>query len=194
ANAMTPAASVSVNGRSYCLPARPVVVVCIDGCEPEYLDIAVGKGLMPTLARFRERGFSCLARSALPSFTNPNNLSIVTGVPPAVHGICGNYFYDVASGREVLMNDPEFLRCPTIPAVLSQASVRTVVITAKDKLRRLLGHGLRDGICFSAEKADQATRQENGIEGVIDLVGLPLPPVYSAELSEYVLAAGLALL
>ena len=30
----------------------------------------------------------------VPSFTNPNNLSIVTGAPPAVHGICGNYFYD----------------------------------------------------------------------------------------------------
>src|ERR1700691_481297 len=93
----------SVNGRSYRPPSRPMAVICIDGCEPLYLERAVADGVMPVLARFQERGFSQLAKSALPSFTNPNNLSIVTGVPPAVHGICGNYFYDSASGREVLM-------------------------------------------------------------------------------------------
>lgn len=185
--------SVALNGRTYRCPTRPVVVVCIDGCEPAYLDRVVEAGLAPALARFRRDGFSRLAHGAMPSFTNPNNLSIVTGAPPAVHGISGNYFYDAASGREVMMNDPALLRSETLLARLARAGARVAVVTAKDKLRRLLGHGL-EGICFSSEKADRVTREEHGIDGVADLVGMPVPDVYSAELSEYVLAAGLALL
>jgi phosphonoacetate hydrolase len=170
-----------------------VVVVCIDGSEPAYFDHGIAAGATPAVARFRARGVYRLARSVVPSFTNPNNLSIVTGAPPAVHGISGNYFYDVATGREVMMNDPEFLRCETLLALLSRAGARTVVVTAKDKLRRLLGHGMR-GICFSSERAGEVTKAEHGIERVTDLVGMPVPGVYSAELSEYVLAAGLELL
>ncbi|HET9490262.1 MAG TPA: phosphonoacetate hydrolase [Methylomirabilota bacterium] len=184
---------LEVNGRTYQFPRRPTVVVCIDGGEPEYFDRAVDAGVAPAIARFRAQGVFRLARGVVPSFTNPNNLSIVTGVPPAVHGICGNYFYDPATGREVMMNDPAFLRCGTLLAALAQQGARAVVITAKDKLRRLLGHGMA-GICFSSEKADQVTKDEHGIERVTELVGRPVPDVYSAELSEYVLAAGLALL
>jgi phosphonoacetate hydrolase len=81
----------------------------------------------------------------MPTFTNPNNLSIVTGVPPAVHGICGNYFYDRASGEEVMMNDPKYLRAETLLAAFASRGARVAVVTAKDKLRRLLGHGQRRG-------------------------------------------------
>ncbi len=190
---MSDGPSVSVNGRTYRYPRRPTVVVCIDGGEPEYFDHAVAAGVAPAIARFRAQGVSRLARCVVPSFTNPNNLSIVTGVPPAVHGICGNYFYDPATGREVMMNDPAFLRCGTLLAALSRAGARCVVITAKDKLRRLLGHGMT-GICFSSEKAAEVTKDEHGIARVTDLVPLAVPDVYSAELSEYVLAAGLAFL
>ena len=91
------------------------------------------------------------------------------------------------------MNDPKWLRAPTILAALSAAGQRCAVITAKDKLRRLLGHGMT-GICFSSEKADTVTEAENGISGVVELVGMALPDVYSAELSEFVFAAGLKLM
>ncbi len=67
------------------------------------------------------------------------------------------------------------------------------VVTAKDKLRKLLGHGMR-GICFSSEKADQTTLAEHGIEAVVDLVRRPVPDVYSAALSEFVFAAGVRLM
>jgi phosphonoacetate hydrolase len=173
-------ATITVNGRHYRHPTVPTVVVCVDGCEPAYVDDAIATGAAPALRRFRERGTSRLSRTVVPSFTNPNNLSIVTGVSAAVHGISGNYFWDAAAGQEVMMNDPRFLRCPTLLAELSRAGAKPVVITAKDKLRLLLGHGLQ-GVCFSAEKGS-------------DLVGMPVPDVYSAELSEYVLAAGLELL
>jgi len=185
--------TIGVNGRRYRWPQRPAVVVCVDGCEPDYIAQAVASGHMPWMKRVLAQGASVIADCVIPSFTNPNNLSIVTGVSPAVHGICGNYLYDTESGVEVMMNDPKWLRAPTLLAALADAGCKVAVVTAKDKLRKLLGHGLR-GVCFSAEKADQATLAEHGIEGVLELVGLPVPSVYSAELSEFVFAAGVKLM
>jgi phosphonoacetate hydrolase len=185
--------SISVNGRSYRWPERPVVVVCVDGCEPDYVTRAAEMGVAPWLAEVLAAGTSLIAEAVVPTFTNPNNLSIVTGAPPSVHGICGNYFYDREAGAEVMMNDPKYLRADTILATLARAGASVAVVTAKDKLRRLLGHGLR-GICFSSEKADQTSRGEHGIDDALALVGLPLPSVYSAALSEFVFAAGVKLM
>ena len=187
---------LEVNGRSYQLPKAPTVVVCVDGCEPEYIAQAVAAGVMPWMARTvgePGRGTALVADCVVPSFTNPNNLSIVTGAPPSVHGICGNYLFDVASGTEVMMNDPKWLRAPTILAALADAGMSCAVVTAKDKLRRLLGHQMR-GICFSSEKADTVTEADNGITDVLGLVGMAVPDVYSAELSEFVFAAGVRLM
>ena len=184
---------ITVNGRAYRLPKQPVVVVCIDGSEPGYIERAVEAGVAPWFARVLRDGTNLLADCVVPSFTNPNNLSIVTGVPPAVHGICGNYFYDSDARVEVMMNDPKYLRAETILAAFAQAGARLAVVTAKDKLRRLLGHGMK-GVCFSSEKADQTSVAEHGIDDVLGLVGRPVPSVYSADLSEFVLAAGVRLM
>lgn len=184
-----------VNGRSYGPATGPVVVICVDGSEPAYHEIAIKEGLMPFLQSVVEgAGTSLPAECAMPAFTNPNNLSIATGRPPAVHGICGNFFYDPASDAEVMMNAPELLQAPTIFASYEEVGASVAIITAKDKLRRLLGAGLSRGICFSAEKADQVTMEENRIEGALELVGMPLPSVYSADLSAFALAAGVKVL
>ncbi|CAG2133921.1 Phosphonoacetate hydrolase [Cupriavidus yeoncheonensis] len=184
---------IEVNGRGYRRGEAPVVVVCVDGCAPEYLHAASAAGVAPHLTRMMAHGASLLGDCVVPSFTNPNNLSIVTGVPPAVHGICGNYFFDRDAGREVMMNDPRYLRAPTLLAAFADQGARVAVVTAKDKLRKLLGHELH-GICFSSEKADEATEAENGITDVVSMVGMPVPSVYSAELSEFVFAAGVKLM
>ena len=184
---------LNVNSRSYKLPTAPTVVVCVDGCEPDYLAQAVATGHMPWLKQTLEQGTGLIAECVVPSFTNPNNLSIVTGAPPSVHGICGNYLFDVASGTEVMMNDSKWLRAPTLLAALADAGESVAVVTAKDKLRALLGHKMR-GICFSAEKSDQVTQEVNGIGDVLALVGKPAPSVYSADLSEFVFAAGVRLM
>ncbi|MGH8253554.1 MAG: phosphonoacetate hydrolase [Steroidobacteraceae bacterium] len=184
---------VEVNGRGYRLPTQPSVVVCVDGCEPDYIAQAVAGGHMPWMKSVLASGASVIADCVIPSFTNPNNLSIVTGAPPAVHGICGNFLFDAANNVEVMMNDPKWLRAPSLLAALADAGCSVAVVTAKDKLRRLLGHNMR-GVCFSAEKADQATLAEHGIEGVVELVGKPVPDVYSAGLSEFVFAAGVRLM
>lgn len=185
--------SITVNGKSYAWPKQPLVVVCVDGCEPDYLTKAIAAGAMPWLAKVVKTGADLIGDCVVPSFTNPNNLSIVTGAPPSVHGICGNYLYDRESGQEVMMNDPKFLRAPTILAAFSDAGAKVAVVTAKDKLRLLLAKGMK-GIYFSAEKADQANEAEHGIGDVLNFVGKPLPSVYSADLSEFVFAAGVKLM
>jgi phosphonoacetate hydrolase len=185
--------SITLNGRTYRWPERPVVVVCVDGCEPDYVTQAVAAGVAPWFGEVVATQTWHLADAVVPTFTNPNNLSIVTGVPPAVHGICGNYFWDRDADAEVMMNDPKYLRCGTLLAAFAQAGASVAVVTAKDKLRRLLGHELT-GICFSSEKADQTTKGEHGIEDALGFVGLPLPDVYSAALSEFVFAAGVKLM
>src|SRR5437667_2080607 len=185
---------IEVNGRRYALPRAPVVVVCVDGCEPDYLDRAVEGGAMPWLGSARAGGTSLVGDCVRPSVTTPNNLSIVTGAPPSVHGISGNYFWDPQAGVEVMMNDPKYLRAETIRARLAGAGAAVTVVTAKDKLRRLLGHGMTRGICFSSEKANETREAEHGIADALAFVGRPLPSVYSADLSEFVFAAGVRLM
>ncbi len=200
-NEMSPLKNTSgttVNDRVYARPNVPAIAICLDGCEPEYLDVAIAAGLMPTLKRIWEQGTVRTAHSVIPSFTNPNNLSIATGRPPAIHGICGNYLFDPDTGTEVMMNDPRFLRAPTIFQACYDAGMKVAVVTAKDKLRALLGHGLQfsDGraMCFSAERSDTTTVAEHGIDNASAWLGRPVPEVYSAELSEFVFAAGVKLL
>ena len=189
--------SLIVNARDYAWPLAPLVVICCDGSEPDYMEMAMAEGLMPNLKKMIAKGENTRGLCVIPSFTNPNNLSIVTGAPPAVHGICGNYLIDPVTGLETMMNDPKWLRAPTIFEKFQKAGARIAVVTAKDKLRLLLGKGLVfDGtaVAFSSEHADKATLKDNGIEDVCDMVGMTVPEVYSAELSEFVFAAGVKLL
>ena len=189
---------LTVNGREYAWPRQPLVAVCIDGSQPEYIEEAIAGGRMPFTQKMLESGTDLRGQSVVPSFTNPNNLSIVTGVPPKVHGISGNFFLDPESGQEVMMNDPKFLRTGTLFQAFHEAGAKIAIVTAKDKLRRLLGHGLdyTSGrvICFSSEKANETTLAENGIENAQSMVGRPIPSVYSAELSEFIFDAGVKLM
>ncbi len=188
---MNPLHAFTVNGRTYQPPQRPVVGICLDGSADEYFDAALDRGRMPHLQKMAVHGFRGLARGQMPSFTNVNNASIVTGVPPAVHGIGGNYFYDPALDREVMTNGASFLRVPTIFPAAQRAGRRVAVVTAKDKLRDMFGSGLipLGGIAFSSEKAAQVSRSVHGIGQVEALVG-PAPAIYSGEASLYVLRAG----
>ena len=191
--------TLSINNREYpSILNQTSIVICLDGSQKEYIDEASNLNLTPNLDDIIQKGEYLMAHSAIPSFTNPNNISIVTGQPSSVHGICGNFFYTPETGKEVMMNDPQYLRAPTIFEKFYQAGAKIALVTAKDKLRTLLGNGLKfnEGrtICFSAEKSDQATKIENGIENVNDWLGMPVPEVYSQDLSEFVMAAGVKLM
>ncbi len=187
----------TINERAYRLPKQPVAVICVDGCEESYLDVALAQGRMPHLSRILDTGWRGSARGALPSFTNVNNAAIVTGMPPAVTGLSGNFFLDPDTGKEVMMNSAKFLRCATILAAAAQAGRKVAMVTAKEKLRDLLSPGLFNegvtGMAFSSEKAAEAREDTHGISGVEALAG-DTPAIYSGEASVYVLRAGVALL
>ncbi|MEW5420985.1 phosphonoacetate hydrolase [Amorphus sp. 3PC139-8] len=185
--------NVEVNGRSYRWPRRPVVVICYDGCDPAYVEAACRDGIVPNLARMRADGFDGVALAAMPTFTNPNNVSIVCGAPPSVHGISGNYFLDVESGEAVMMLDDAGMIARTILSGFSRGGAEVATVTAKDKLLKALAKDL-DGVAFSAEKADKATLAANGIEDATRLVGRPTPGQYQPDLSLFVLDAGVRLL
>jgi phosphonoacetate hydrolase len=185
--------TVEVNGRAYRTPRQPTVVICFDGCDPRYITHGLKAGLFPNISKIISDGFYTIADAAMPTFTNPNNMSIVAGAPPRVHGISGNYYLDKKTGKEVMITDASLVSSGTVLASLADAGVRVAAITAKDKLRKMLGSGLK-GICFSSEKARDATLAENGIENVEQLVGRSTPDMYSPDLSLFVLDVGIKLL
>jgi len=190
---------IEINERQYPgMPSSTAIVICLDGSQKEYFEEASKLNLTPNIDSFKKSGEDLLVNSAIPSFTNPNNISIVTGRPSSVHGICGNFFYTPSTGEEVMMNDPQFLRAPTIFQKYYEQGAKIAIVTAKDKLRKLLSHGLKfnesRAICFSSEKSDQANLNENGIEDVNNWLGMEVPNVYSQGLSEFVMAAGVKIL
>ena len=191
--------NLEINNREYPSSfSKTAIVICLDGSQKEYLEEASKSNLTPNLDKLISSGENLLVHSAIPSFTNPNNISIVTGQPSSVHGICGNFFYTPETGEEVMMNDPKYMRAPTIFEKFYNSGSRIALVTAKDKLRKLLSHGLKfnesRAICFSSEKSDQANLSENGIEEVNKWLGMEVPNVYSQGLSEFVMAAGVKIL
>lgn len=74
-------------------PARPVILVSIDGFRAEYLD----RGVTPNLARLAAGGVRAVAmRPSFPSITFPNHYTLVTGLRPDHHGIVENEMNDAA--------------------------------------------------------------------------------------------------
>ena len=189
--------TIELNGTAYTLPSRPVAVVCIDGGDPEYFDAGIREGIIPNIERFMENGFYAVARGSMPSFTCPNNMSIVTGTEPVEHGISGNFYLDRETGEPVVMTGPELLRKRSIMSEFSRHGARVVSITAKDKLRKQLQKDMDlsgGSVSFSSQYADRCSMEENGIDNALEFVGQPLPDMYSAELSLFVLDAGIKLL
>lgn len=186
--------AIQIHGRTYRLPTKPTVAVCVDGFDPEYLDQGIKDGILPNLAAFVKNGFHERAHCVMPSLTNPNNTSIVTGAPISKHGIAGNYYLDRATWKEEMIVDDSQLLGPTMLELMSKQGVRVAAVTAKDKLRKILQHGLKDAICFSAEKSASCTLAENGIEGVEEWLGQKQPSQYSGTLSLFVIDAGIKLL
>jgi phosphonoacetate hydrolase len=183
--------TVVTNGREYRVPGQPTVVFVIDGGDPRYLDDALGRGLMPSLENMLAHGGAyAVGRSCMPSLTNPNNLSIVTGVAPSLHGVPGNHYLDPHTREEVQLSDPTYLRVETIHAAVHKAGARVLAVTAKDKLRRLLGSGGVPSV--SAERAHELSLSELGIDDVCALVGRPNPGIYDWDLSAYAMELALA--
>ena len=190
-------ATLMVNGTRYRRSEQPTVVVCIDGGDPAYFEHGVSTGIIPNIARYMKEGFYTVAHGTLPSFTCPNNMSIVTGCPASVHGVSGNYYLDRKTNQPVVMTGPELLRVPSLMSEFSRHGARVASVTAKDKLRKQLQKDMDLGngsVSISSQFADRCTLAENGLADALHYVGRPLPDMYSADLSLFVLDAGIKLL
>ena len=152
----------------------PIIVVLIDGLDPEYLDACQA----PNLAAMEQRGFRVNGSGMTPSVTNVNNVSLVTGSYPEQHGITSNYLLDRQLGEEFYMESSEFLRAETMFQRATACGLRSLLVTAKDKLRRLLSDG-----------ATVSISSEDPPGWVVSGVGEP-PPIYSLEVNRWVLEAG----
>jgi phosphonoacetate hydrolase len=182
------AGSFVVNDRAYLAPARPTLAVCGDGWDPAYVDDALARGLMPRLREALDGGGSYeIGRAQVPTFTNPNNVAIVTGVSAARNGIAGNHYRD-AHGAEVQVTDPSFLRAQTIHAGARAHGIPVVCVTAKEKLRALLASG--DVPSFSAERAHEQALEDG--TPLISLAG-PNPGIYDWRVSPYTIDLAVAL-
>ncbi len=86
--------NLEINNREYPSSfSKTAIVICLDGSQSKRVSLeeASKSNLTPNLDKLIASGENLLlVHSAIPSFTNPNNISIVTGQPSSVHGICGN--------------------------------------------------------------------------------------------------------
>ena len=77
-------------------PAPTVVMVSIDGLIPKYVLSADEFGLrVPTLRRLQKEGsYAQGVKGVVPTLTYPSHVTLITGVPPARHGVINNYWFD----------------------------------------------------------------------------------------------------
>ena len=179
-------AEFAVNDRSYRLPSGPMAVVCVDGCEDAYLNVALEQGRMPQLAGILAGGWRGMARGALPSFTNVNNAAIVTGQPPVVTGLSGNFFLDPDTGEEVMMNSADFLYLSLTDYIQhkfapEEEGALEFYAALDEQLGRLADLGCRLGI--TADHGMNAKCHADGSPRVIyvavSYTHLTLPTIYS---------------
>ncbi len=154
------------------------VVICVDGLEPAYLAAAETPGWDAIAAS----GAAGECEGVVPSVTNVNNVSIVTGAFPAEHGITANTYYDREADERVYMEDPSFLRAPTRLETAADAGDTVGSLVVKDKLRRMVGRG-----CDVSESAEDAPAW------LEDAVG-PAPDIYSGDASPWMMDAAVHVL
>jgi predicted AlkP superfamily phosphohydrolase/phosphomutase len=70
-------------------PGGRVALVGLDGATFRVLDPLAEQGVLPNVARLRERGGEAILRSTIPAYTPPAWISIATGVNPGRHGMFG---------------------------------------------------------------------------------------------------------
>jgi len=154
------------------------IFICLDGCGPEYIE----QSDTPNIDRIAKEGFYWKGKSVIPSVTNVNNVSIITGSPPSIHGITSNYYFDRKSKRGVFMESPDFLLTETVLQKAKRVGLSTAALTTKDKLANILGIGV-----------DTVISAESPPDWLLNKLGQP-GHIYSADINIWLFRALLAVL
>ena len=149
------------------------VLITIDGLDPEYLDVCDA----PNLREMAKRGFHVTGNCMMPSVTNVNNVSVVTGKYPTEHGISSNYRLVRETGEDIYMESGEYILSETFFQRATKMGAKSILSTSKDKLRTLLSKGASTAI--SSERAPQ---------WAVDAVGEP-PAIYSLDVNGWTIRA-----
>lgn len=153
-------------------PPRRVLIFLIDGFDPDY----IRSTRLPSLAALMQAGGSTLdGHGVLPSLTNVNHISLLAGTYPERHGLCANFYLDRDSGSEVFMDQAAFVREPLLFERVKALGWTTALVTAKEKLTRLLRRGLDLSVDMTSAPADLVAK-----------VG-PAPNIFSMEINLWVL-------
>ena len=158
---------------------KTTVIITVDGLDPEYLDICDA----PNLREIAKRGFHVTGKCMMPSVTNVNNVSIVTGEYPSEHGISSNYRLTRETGEEIYMESGEYILSETFFQRAGRMGADTILSTSKDKLRTLLSDGAT--VSVSSERPPGWV-----VEGAYG-VGEP-PPIYSLDVNGWTIRAATA--
>lgn len=159
--------------------SKRAFLICIDGCDPDYIK----RSSVPNLRRLARRGtYIEEGISMVPTVTNVNNVSLITGAYPDKHGITSNCYYDMDSGKEVYMESAEFIKTETIFEKVKKFGIRTCLLTSKEKLLTLLRKG-----------AETTLSAENPPQWVVKEVG-PQPNIYSSEVNIWLFEALLSVI
>ncbi len=157
---------------------KKTIFICLDGCGQEYIE----QSDTPNIDRIAKEGFYWIGQSVIPSVTNVNNVSIITGSPPSVHGITSNYYYDRESKQGVFMESPDFLLTETVLQKAKKAGLSTAALTTKDKLANILGIDV-----------DTVVSAESPQDWLLNKLRQP-GHIYSAEINVWLFRALLAVL
>ena len=149
------------------------VMVMVDGLDPEYLESCS----TPILRQLAKDGFMVEGKAMMPTVTNVNNVSLVTGSYPETHGITSNYWFNRQADAEFYMESEEFVQSETMFQRAASMGARSLLVTAKDKLRRLLSNGAT--LTVSSEQPPEWVGQGVG----------PPPPIYSLEVNQWIIDA-----
>lgn len=155
--------------------SQKVIVIMMDGFGDDYYS----NSDMPTLRSMAKKGIYKVVPSLMPSVTNVNNASIITGVPPDINGITGNAFLNPATGKEELTEDPDLVLTPTIFERAHKAGVLSMLFSCKTKTVRLLSRGADDTLAWETASAEWLQR-----------LGAK-PDIYSREVNYWMMEAAL---
>jgi len=131
------------------MPGKTLIVV-IDGCALDYIT----KDTTPNLFRLGEAGFFKTVKSAMPSVTNVNHASILSGSFPERHGVVGNYYYNPSTEEEGFVESAGHMKAETIFDVYDRQGKNTALLTVKGKVLEVFGAKAAIGI--SVQNPDAA--------------------------------------
>ncbi len=109
-----------------------VILITISGLRSDFVTGAESERLnLPTIQSLRSQGsFAVGIESVFPSQTIPAHASMITGSPPADHGVTSDYPFDleIASQSKELRNSAREIRIETVFEVARRAKLVTAAV------------------------------------------------------------------